>query len=114
MRRAGLRKALGYYYAHHLLSSITIVSSKIQANNEVFFQTIFDEAVILSIANNHYYGLNDLATRVWQLLVEHGDPERVIAAVLEEYEVDEVTLRRDLEVFLSNLEQRGLVNRQAR
>ncbi len=88
------------------------VSNQIQFSNDVLFQTIFDEAVILSIADGHYFGLNDLATRIWQLLAEHGDSERVISTIMEEYDVDESMLRRDYIAFLAELERRGFINCQ--
>ena len=69
--------------------------------------------MLLNIADNHYYGLDDVATRMWQLLAEHGTEDGVIEAMQAEYDVDEATLRRDLAALLTELEQRGLIKRVA-
>lgn len=86
---------------------------RLQIADDVLFQTVADEAVLLNIADNHYYGLDDVATRMWQLLAEHGTEEVVIQALLTEYEVDEVILREDFAALVAELEQRGLIKRVA-
>ncbi len=87
------------------------MTAELQIAEDVLFQTVADESVLLNIADNHYYGLDDIATRMWQLLVEHGDGETVIRKLLAEYEVDEATLRRDFATLVAELEQRGLIKR---
>ena len=84
---------------------------RLQIAEDVLFQTVADESVLLNIADNHYYGLDDVATRMWQLLVEYGDGEAVIRKMLAEYEVDETTLRQDFAALVAEMEQRGLIKR---
>ncbi len=85
----------------------------LQIPDDVLFQTVADEAVLLNIADNHYYGLDDVATRMWQLLAEYGTEDSVIREMLNEYDVDEATLRQDFAALVMELEQRGLVSRSA-
>lgn len=87
---------------------------QLQIAEDVLFQTVADEAVLLNIADNHYYGLDDVATRMWQLLAEHGTEEAVIEAMLAEYDVDEATLHQDFAALVTELEQRGLIKRADR
>jgi hypothetical protein len=87
------------------------MQTNLQIANDVLFQTIADEAVLLNINDNHYYGLDDVATRMWQLLVEHGEAEAVIRQMLDEYEVDEATLRQDFVTLVAEMERRGLIQR---
>ena len=42
------------------------------------------------------YVLDDIGTRIWQLLVEHGDVATVVEGLLAEYDVGEAVLNRDL------------------
>jgi hypothetical protein len=83
----------------------------IQVAKDVLVQPLGDEAVLLNLNNDHYYGLDDVGTRMWALLAEHGDPEAVIRQLLLEYEADEPTLRRDLAALIDKLEQAGLITR---
>lgn len=86
---------------------------QLQIADDVLFQAVADEAVLLNIADNHYYGLDDVATRMWQLLAEHGTEEAVIQEMLAEYDVDEATLHQDFAALVEELEQRGLIKRVA-
>lgn len=85
--------------------------SQLQIAKDVLFQTVADEAVLLNLADNHYYGLDDVAARMWALLMESGDAETVVQQMLAEYEVDERTLRQDLNALLAQLEERKLIIR---
>jgi len=87
------------------------MAARLQIADDVLFQTVADEAVLLNMADNHYYGLDDVATRMWQLLVESGDGEAVIREMLTEYEVDETTLRQDFAALVAEMAQRGLIKR---
>ncbi len=75
------------------------------------FQSVADEAVLLNIDDNRYYGLDDIATRMWQLLIEHGDEEAVIRQMLDEYDVEEPVLRQDFAALVAEMEQYGLIKR---
>lgn len=87
------------------------MAARLQIADDVLFQTVADEAVLLNMADNHYYGLDDVATRMWQLLGEHGAEDAVIQAMLEEYDIDEATLRQDFAALVAELERRGLIRR---
>jgi hypothetical protein len=75
----------------------------------VVFQEVEGEVVLLDLEADRYYSLDDVGTRCWQLLVEHGEWERVVSTMLAEFEVDEATLRADLAAFLGRLQRAGLV-----
>jgi hypothetical protein len=75
---------------------------------ESLFQPLGDEAVVLSIASGQYYGLNETAKRIWELLAEYGDPEKVVERMLLEFEVDERTLRSDIECLIAEFQQARL------
>ena len=70
---------------------------------EVLFQPLGDEAVLLNLQNNRYYGLNEVGARMWQLLQEHGELDAVVAQMVVEYEVDDATLRQDLQTLIAQL-----------
>jgi hypothetical protein len=75
----------------------------------VLSQELNGETVLLDLEAEHYYGLDDVGTRVWQLLSEHGDIAAVVARMRQEYAVDEETLREDVLSLVDELRQKGLV-----
>ena len=86
-----------------------ILARRITIPDTVLYQELDSEAVLLSLDKQHYYGLDELGTRVWQLLLEHQSAAPVVAALLDEYEVDEPTLRGDVERLIRELAANGLI-----
>ena len=76
---------------------------------DVLFQEIEGELVLLDLGQERYFSLDDVGTRFWQLLTEHGEVDVVITAMLAEFDVDEPTLRHDVGRLLGELRERGLV-----
>jgi hypothetical protein len=76
---------------------------------DVLFQEVGEETVILSIESGNYFGLNPVASRLWDLFQEGRSMKEVIATTLAEFEVSEECLRADLEKFLGQLQSRGLI-----
>jgi len=83
--------------------------STFKVADNVLFQEVDGEAVLLSLDEGTYYGLDELGTRIWKLINQDLDSEQVVAAIVEEYEVDTEQARNDLDAFLSDLEQSGLI-----
>jgi Coenzyme PQQ synthesis protein D (PqqD) len=77
----------------------------------VLFRELDGEAVILATDSGKYFGLNDVGTRMWTLLRQHGEVEAACRALLEEYDVSEEFLREDFGRFIDLLAARGLVER---
>jgi hypothetical protein len=81
----------------------------VQPSPDVVFQVVEGETVLLDLAAERYFVLDDVGTRCWQLLSEHGEIEAVVGAMLDEFDVDEATLRADLDSLVEQLRESGLV-----
>lgn len=77
------------------------------------FRILDNEAVILNLASGIYFGLDTIGTRIWQLITEHGSPDRIIPMLLEEYDVEEAQLRGDLDRLLQQLVDKELIKTDA-
>jgi Coenzyme PQQ synthesis protein D (PqqD) len=84
--------------------------SRITVPDAVLHQQLGEETVLLHLATERYYGLDEVGSRVWQLLQEHRTLDPIVGALLDEYDVDETTLRGDLERLLDELADLGLVH----
>ncbi len=73
------------------------------------FTDLGGEAVLLNLESGTYYSLDEVGTRMWNLLAADGRPESVVAALLAEYDVAEDRLREDLEALVADLARAGLV-----
>lgn len=54
--------------------------------------------------------LNESGSFLWDRLAEETDRELLVAALLEEYDVDEGTARADVEKFLNTLRKAGVLD----
>ena len=85
------------------------LGSQVRVNNDVLFQELQGEAVLLNLKTGFYFGLNQTGTRVWRLLEQHSELAHVLAAMLTEYEVPEERCAQDLIGLVAELEKQGLV-----
>ena len=79
---------------------------------QVISQEIAGETVLLDLESEHYFGLDAVGTRIWQLIGESGDLFTIYNTLLEEYEVEEAQLAGDLEALITEASRRGLVTLQ--
>lgn len=81
----------------------------VNLSEEVLFQEVEGEAVLLDLPSGQYYGLNDVGSRFWFLARQCDDLETIFARMLDEYDVDAATLADDLGAFLDDVAAAGLV-----
>jgi PqqD family protein of HPr-rel-A system len=77
---------------------------------DVFAAPLEDDTLLLNVTTGRYHGLNPVAARIWELLAEPTDEERLVAALLEEFEVTPEACRAEVAAFLASLRERGLLN----
>jgi hypothetical protein len=78
-------------------------------NGEVLSRVLDGEAVLLDLGSGSYFGLNEVATLIWSLLERGATLAELERQVVAEFEVDEATVHRELEVWLRDLLARGLI-----
>jgi hypothetical protein len=61
------------------------------------------EVVILHLKSGEYFGLNEVATRIWNLIQEPKTAGAVLDAVLKEYDVAIAELERDIFALLEQM-----------
>lgn len=71
--------------------------------------TLGDEAVLLDANSGRYYGLNELGSRIFELIRVPSAVTDIKSTLLEEYKVEEEKLESDLLAFLRDMEQRKLI-----
>jgi hypothetical protein len=76
---------------------------------DVVFRDLDGEAVILDLASGTYFGLNDVGTRVWQLVAEGRSAAQIVDRVAAEYDADRATIERDVARLLDALSARRLI-----
>jgi hypothetical protein len=84
-------------------------SSIITASGEQISSSLGEETVILNLKNGVYHGLNEMGTRIWDLIQQPKVVKEIKQTLLEEYEVESEVCMRDLLTLLENLKVSELI-----
>lgn len=85
------------------------LDDRVAIHEDAVFRELDGEAVILQLEAGMYFGLDSVGTRLWQLIETHGQLRPVLAAAVEEFDVPEDVLERDLLELVSRLAEKKLV-----
>ena len=87
-----------------------IINQTIKILPDVLSQEVSGETVLLDLKGECYFGLDEVGTRIWQLIQEHGDLKKIHEIMLDEYNVGGEKLQRDLDELVTKLVDAGLAN----
>jgi hypothetical protein len=85
------------------------LNARVVVPDAVLVRTIEDESILLNLNNENYYGLDEVGTRIWTVLVASVTIEEALGTLLAEYEVDKRTLTDDVIGLVESLMAQGLV-----
>ena len=83
--------------------------SIISISPDVMVRKVGEESVLLDLKTERYLGLDDVSARFWDLLTSGEPIQSAYGKLLEEFEVAPERLRKDLDAFLQELIQFGLI-----
>ena len=90
------------------------LNQAIKLSPDVISQEVSGETVLLDLESENYFGLDEIGTRIWQLIKDTGDLQAIYDTLLAEYEVEEARLQNDLEALLGEISALGLVTLETR
>ena len=86
-----------------------MLPQRIKISERALYQQIENEMVILDLAKEQYYGLDDVGARMWQLIVQHEDTDTILKELGSYYDADEAVLSNDLSDLITKLLSAGLL-----
>ena len=81
--------------------------------DDVHYQYLGEEAVLLDIRTGVYFGLDAVGTRIWDLLVQGTALGGIVEVLGQEFDAHRSTLVRDVTNFVQTLDAKGLVRMRA-
>jgi len=85
------------------------LGDRVRPTEQALYKQLDGEAVLLHLESETYFGLNAVGARMWELLTTAPAIRDAFEALLEEYDVDPATLRKDMEDLIAELSARGLL-----
>ena len=86
-----------------------ILTRRFVAIEEHLFSEMKGEAVILSLKNGKYYGVNAVGSYIWNAVQTPNTLQGIKAVVMDEFEVDEATCHREIISFLKKMAEEELI-----
>ena len=78
-------------------------------NLEIITNEIDDEILMMSIEDGKYYGLNPVGSEIWKLIEEPKTLEEVIPALMEIFEIDEDSCRKESLEFIESMIKNNII-----
>lgn len=88
---------------------MAFAKGRVSARDGVMFREIAGESVLLNLDSETYFGLDEIGTRMWNVLVGAPSIEAAYEVLVAEFEVESGALRADLSEFIEKLAGAGLV-----
>jgi hypothetical protein len=86
------------------------VTSEIRLRTDgIEWREVEGEIVALELESSSYLAANPTATTLWSALVEGTTREALVRTVVEQYAVEEAVAGRDVDAFLAQLREQGLL-----
>lgn len=84
-------------------------TTRLSRPDDVLDNQLGGEAVLLDLKTREYYGLDAVATSMWNAVTEVSTVRGAIDRLIADYDVSRPRLRRDLLCFVNDLADRGLL-----
>lgn len=85
------------------------LADKLTIPEHVRFVAIDDEAILMNVKTGLLFGLDEVGSRIWELIWEGCSLERVIAQLIKEYEVEKKRGQEDVLALVEELLEEDLV-----
>ena len=83
--------------------------SVICINKDIDATEFNDEKVMMNMDKGKYYALNEVGSRIWDLINKNTDVSEIIKALLEEYDVSEEECTKEVISYLEDLYNAELI-----
>lgn len=85
------------------------LNQKISTTQNVLFQNLEEESILLNLQSEKYFSLDDTGTRICEVLIEKESIQAAIDTLLAEYDVEPEQLQKDVENLIEELLKHELV-----
>lgn len=75
----------------------------------IVFKRLDQRMVLVRLATNQIFELNDTGARIWELLEAGADEDEILERLATEFDVAPDRLRRDMDTLLGELQSAGLI-----
>ena len=78
-------------------------------NPEIIATEMDDDLVMMDVESGHYFNIRGSGARIWELTKAPVTETAIVRTLCAECDVDEATCRADVQKFLTELREAGLI-----
>jgi hypothetical protein len=86
------------------------MANRPQRTENVVARTLDGEAVLLDLASEEYYSLNEVGSRIWELADGEHSVGDMVEAIVTDYDAERAQVEEDVLDLLDELSREGLVS----
>jgi len=86
------------------------INTNVQRISNVLSNQIDGETILLSIENGEYYGMENIGSRIWELLENPVSIQNILKYLLDEFDVSKEQCTIDTLKFVNKLIDKNLIN----
>lgn len=79
------------------------LASRVARANETLTSGLDGETILLSTESSKYYGMDGVATRIWDITAQPIKVANIVQILIDEYKVEEIQCINDVLFFLQSL-----------
>ena len=91
------------------MDSATGGGQQFRVSPDTVYNILDDQSVLINVRTNELYELNRTGTRFWELLSAGHNRAQIRQLMLQEFDVDEVVLDREIDSLVASLQDAGLI-----
>ena len=78
-------------------------------NKEVIQSRVGDEVVMLDVESGYYFGLNSVASVIWNMMKEKIELSALVENLMKEFDVDKATCELDTLELLEEMKGKKII-----
>ncbi len=86
------------------------LTTLVQQSDEVISADLDGQAVMMHLESYEYFGLDDIATPIWEMIEEPISVTALCDQLLPDYDVERATGEQDVLAYLNDMLSDGLVS----
>lgn len=79
--------------------------------DHVSFNRVEGDIILMDTRHGKYFSLDEVASLIWEVVADTGSQDHAVKAILERYDIDEETVRQDVDEALSLWHEKGFLQR---
>jgi len=91
------------------MKGVLTMASQVRIPDSIAVHDLQGELLLLNSATGVSVSLDPMGTRMWQLIQEHHALDKVLDALLHEYDVTEAQCEQDLLSFMARMLEQGFI-----